>query len=74
MASLAHTGYFTTLVDPNSTVFAFALHIVKTSYEHSKCTRPALPPTLQGVRAETITFKLAQPLPLSIAGMYRLRS
>jgi|EP01046_Picozoa_sp_COSAG06_P023182 hypothetical protein len=45
------------MVDPNST--EFSLHIVKTAFDHSACTRPALPPSLKGVAAETVTFKLA---------------
>ena len=56
---LRHGGYFTTVVDPNST--AFSLHIVKNSFDHAACTRPALPPSLKGVAAETVTFKLADP-------------
>jgi galactosylceramidase len=56
---LRHGGYFTTIVDPNST--AFSVHVVKNSFDHAACTRPKLPPSLKDVAPETVTFKLSDP-------------
>eukprot|EP00666_Eupelagonemidae_sp_cell4sb_P013812 gene13812-15885_t len=49
-------GFFTTLVDGGGD--DFALHVVKNSYDHAACTRPALPPSQQSVEAENVTFVL----------------
>lgn len=63
---LRQGGYFTTMVDPNTT--KFSLHVVKNSFDHAACTRPALPPSLKGVAAETVTFKISDPARLALGG------
>jgi len=55
-------GYYTTLV--NSSNSDFALHVVKNSFDHAACTRPALPPSEETVEAETVTFVLAPSMGL----------
>ena len=57
---LAQGGYYTTLIDPTSD--NFTLTIVKISYDHAACTRPALPPFLNEVQAENVTFQLDESM------------
>ena len=49
-------GYFTTMVDPKGG--DFSLFVVKNSYDHAACTRPALPPT-EVSEPENVTFILS---------------
>ena len=56
---LPQGGFFTTLVDgPDDGNDDFSLLVVKNSYDHAPCTRPALPPSQDGVKAENVTFIL----------------
>jgi len=52
---LAHGGYYTTWVDPESS--DFTMNVVKISHDHAACTRPPLP--YFAVKEETVTFALA---------------
>eukprot|EP00911_Craspedida_sp_UC1_P000081 UC1_evm1s67 len=58
---LPRGGYFTTMVAdsaPNQVGGDFTLLVVKISYDHAACIRPALPNFLANVSAEAVTFVL----------------
>ena len=54
---LPHGGYFTTIADA-AAGGDFTLLVVKISYDHAACIRPALPKFLKNVSAEAVTFVL----------------
>ncbi len=51
-------GYFTTIVDTSANDGDFTLLVVKISYDHAACIRPALPSFLANVTEEEVTFVL----------------
>jgi galactosylceramidase len=53
---LAKGGYYTTIADGKGS--DWTLQVVKISYDHAPCTRPKLPPSLEGVEPETAVFTL----------------
>eukprot|EP00037_Helgoeca_nana_P029891 m.363526 g.363526 ORF g.363526 m.363526 type:complete len:1033 (+) comp28068_c0_seq2:228-3326(+) len=53
---LSKGGFYTTIADPNGT--NFSLNVVKNSFDHAACTRPALPPSQEVVDPEEATFVL----------------
>ena len=54
---LPRGGYFTTIAD-TATGGDFTLLVVKISYDHAACIRPALPKFLGNMSAEEVTFVL----------------
>jgi galactosylceramidase len=60
---LPHGGYFTTIADDTAVggdggAGDFTLLVVKISYDHAACIRPALPSYLANVTEEEVTFVL----------------